>query len=41
MRNKPGVIFEEIYTYINVVIIVIAFHALAFGIWSWFPGLFN
>lgn len=34
-------LFEEIYTYINVVIIVIAFHALAFGIWSWFPGLFN
>lgn len=34
-------LFEEIYTYINVVIIVMAFYALAFGIWSWFPGLFN
>lgn len=34
-------LFEEIYSYINVVIIVIAFFALAFGIWSWFPGLFN
>lgn len=34
-------LFEKIYDYINVTVIPIAFLALAFGIWSWFPGLFN
>lgn len=34
-------LFEKIYECIHVVIIPIAFFALAFGIWSWFPGLFN